>query len=354
METQVQESSFLPWTAGYTRRLATVFLAHAPPDHDYAKRLAGFLEFGCNLTCCVDDGQIGENQDLIAKAEEGLCADVLLLLLSPSSSPPRWVRERWEPVLFDRAKREKVEVVTLLLRECSFPPLLRRRNFIDASASRLTAWRLLKRWFGLRQRESGVAPSREFSGDLEDLYVTLADRAGTMHVNGAAASRFAGEAEEEFEAVLWVPCHGRTLAQAAGELSHRLGLTLDRTVKENCGRIRELLAARRCLVVLDAPTAEISRELTAVGRTSTAITDDIVKILKTPETAAYARHLVAERRFAEAYELLYRLLDAVDDPDNCARELTWICEHWDRVDEANLLRLNYGRGEAEQLLLFLK
>jgi hypothetical protein len=175
-----------------------------------------------------------------------------------------------------------------------------------------------------------------------------------MHVNGAAASRFAGEAEEEFEAVLWVPCHGRTLAQAAGELSHRLGLTLDRTVKENCGRIRELLAARRCLVVLDAPTAEISRELTAVGRTSTAITDDIVKILKTPETAAYARHLVAERRFAEAYELLYRLLDAVDDPDNCARELTWICEHWDRVDEANLLRLNYGRGEAEQLLLFLK
>jgi hypothetical protein len=338
---------------GYTRRLvATLFLVHAPPDHDYARRLAEFLEFGCNVTCCVDDGQIGDNEDLIAKAEEGLCADVLLLLLSPSSSPPRWVRERWEPVLFDRAKREKVEVVTMLLGECSFPPLLRRRNFIDASTNRLNAWRLLKRWFGLRQRESGGTPSREFSGDLEDLYVTLADRAGTMHVNGAAAARFAQEAGEEFEAVLWVPCHGRTLAQAAGELGHALGLTLDRTAKENCGRIRELLTTHRCLIVLDAPTAEISRELTAGGRTSTAITDDVVKILKTPETVAWARHLVAARRFAEAYELLYRLLDAVDDPDNCARELTWICEHWDRVDEANLLRLNYGRGEAEQLPLF--
>src|SRR5258708_39984337 len=35
-----------------------------------------------------------ENQDLIAKMEEGLCADVLLLLLSPSSSPnpPSWRR----------------------------------------------------------------------------------------------------------------------------------------------------------------------------------------------------------------------------------------------------------------------
>ncbi len=182
--------------------------------------------------------------------------------------------------------------------------------------------------------------------------MTLADRAGTMHVNGAAAARFAKEAREEFEAVLWVPCHGRTLAQAAGELGHRLRLTLDRMVKENCGRIRELLTNHRCLVVLDAPTAEISRELTAGGRTSTAITDEVVRILETPETGAWARHLVAERRFAEAYELLYRRLDAVDDPDNCARELTWICEHWDRVDEANVLRLHYGRGEAEQLRLF--
>jgi hypothetical protein len=332
--------------------VATVFLAHAPPDHDYASRLAGFLEFGCNLTCYVDDGQIDENHDLIAKAEEGLCADVLLLLLSPSSSPPRWIRERWEPVLFDQAKQEKVEVVTMLLQECSFPALLRRRNLIDASTNRLTAWRLLKRWFGQLRQKSGGAPSREFSSDLEDLYVTLADSAGTMHVNGAAASRFAGEAEEEFEAVLWVPCHGRTLAQASGELSHQLGLTLDRTVEENCGRIRELLTARRCLVVLDAPEAEISEELTAGGRTSTAITNDIVKPLETPETEVYARHLVAARRFAEAYELLYRLLDTVDDPDSCARELTWICEHWDRVDEANLLRLNYRQAGAEQLLLF--
>jgi len=30
---------------------------------------------------------IGEHQDLISKAEEGLCADVLLLLLSQSSVP---------------------------------------------------------------------------------------------------------------------------------------------------------------------------------------------------------------------------------------------------------------------------
>ncbi len=162
--------------------------------------------------------------------------------------------------------------------------MLRRRNFIDATTNWLTAQRLLKRWFRLRERESGAAPSREFSGDLEDLYLTLADRAGALHVSGAVASRFAREAEDEFEAVLWVPCQGRTLAQASGELGHQLGLTLDGPAKENCGRIRELLAARRCLVVLDAPWAEISQELTAGGRTSTAITREPVKILETPET----------------------------------------------------------------------
>jgi hypothetical protein len=332
--------------------LATAFFAHSPSDHGFAAGLAGFLEFGCNLTCYVNDGQIGENQDLIAKAEEGLCADVLVLLLSPSSCPIKWVRERWEPVLSDRAKQDGVEVVTMLLQECSFPPLLRRRNFIDATANRLTAQRLLKRWFRQRERQSGGAPSSEFSGDLEDLYLTLADGAGALHVSGSMASRFAKEAEEEFEAVLWVPCQGRTLAHASGELGHQLGLTLDGEVKENCERIRELLAARRCLVVLDAPGPEISKELTAGGRSSTAISHDAVKILETPETLSYARSLIAARRYAEAYELLYRLLDAVVDPDQCARELTWICEHWGRVNEANVLRFNHPSTEATQLALF--
>ncbi len=337
---------------GYTRLLPTAFFAHAQSDHDVATRLAEFLEFGCGLTCFVDDGQVGEKQDLIAKAEEGLSADVLLLLMSPSSSPTRWVRERWEPVLFKQATQAKVEVVTMLLEECSFPPLLRRRNFIDATANWLTAWRLLKRWFMLREREPGSLPNSEFSRDLEDLYVRLADRAGTLHVSGERAVRFAKEAEEEFEAVLWVPCRGRSLAQAAGEVGHQLGLTLDGLKNENCLRIRALLAARRCLVVLDAPGAEMLQELVAGGRASTVITHDPVRFLETPETLAYARCLIAERRFAEAYELLYRLLDVVVDQDSCARELTWICEHWDRVEEASMLRSKHRPSRAEQLGLF--
>jgi hypothetical protein len=84
--------------------LKTAFFAYGRPDHAFASQLAEFLEFGCNLTCYVEDGLIGEGQDLISMAEEGLSADVLVLLLSKASSPPRWVREPWEPVLFHQAR----------------------------------------------------------------------------------------------------------------------------------------------------------------------------------------------------------------------------------------------------------
>jgi len=326
---------------------------HARSDRDRATQLAEFLEFGCNLTCFVEDGLIGEEKtDLITKAEEGLCADVLVLLLSPASCPARWPRERWERVLSDQAAQSGVAVVTVLLKECSFPALLRRRNFIDATTNWWTARRLLKRWFWLREREPGTPPSSVFSEDLEDLYRALADQAGALPVSGATASRFAQEAEDEFEAVLWVPCQGRTLAQAAGELAHQLALNLEGPMEENCDSIRNVLSQHRCLVVQDAAGAEIREKLTAGGRTSTLVTRDAVKILKTPETLEFARSLVAARRYAEAYELLYRLLDAVIDPDSCARELTWICERWDRVEEATVLRSNYGPPEGEQLGLF--
>jgi hypothetical protein len=85
-------------------------------------------------------------EDLIAKAEEGLVADVLVLLLSETSCPTRWPRERWEPILFDQTRHANVELVTVLLSGCPFPPLLRRRNFFDAATNPRTAMRLLKRW----------------------------------------------------------------------------------------------------------------------------------------------------------------------------------------------------------------
>jgi hypothetical protein len=207
--------------------------------------------------------------------------------------------------------------------------------------------RLLKRWIWRRPIEPRI------SADLEALYARLADGAGVMETSGAIADRFARETAHDFEAVLWVACQGRTLAQAAGELGAQLGLRLDRTAKENCVRIREFLRDRRCLVVLDAPSADVAAALQMEGRTSMLRTSEAARpVAQTPPSVAQGRALAAAGRFAEAYETFYALLDAWMDTETCARELTWICEHWDRVEEANNLRFQYGRGAAEQLSLF--
>jgi TIR domain len=332
--------------------LRNLFLVHAAADHQFASRLAQFLEFGCDVHCPADEGLIPPGQDLIGKAEEGLAADVLVLLLSGASWTTRWPRERWEPVLFEATRDTNVEVFSILLSDCPFPPLLRRRNFIDATSNPLAAMRLVKRWVWRWGQGAAHSLNSTFSPDLEDLYTALADQSGTLKTGGEEASRFAKEASQEFEAVLWIPCHCRSLAQVTGELGSQLGLTLEGTADQNCHRIQDLLASRRCLLILDSPAPELAAELIPPGRTSTLVTREPVSVVETPGTLAHARKLIASRRYAEAYELLYSLLDAEVAPADCARELSWICEHWNRAEESKSLRFHYRLPPTEQLSLF--
>ena len=192
----------------------------------------------------------------------------------------------------------------------------------------------------------------DFSSDLEELYTGLADRAGTMRAEGDGARRFAGEAAQEFEAVLWIPSHGRSLAQISGQIGADLGLALEGTVEENCAQIRDFLARHRCLLVLDAPPPEFVSALLPDGRTSTLITAAPVNVVETPDSPAEAQTLIAAGRYAEAYEMLRRLLEAGAATEMCARELVWICERWDRLEEANSLRYHFGPAPVEQLKLF--
>jgi len=324
----------------------TVFLVHAEADREYASRLAEFLERGCDVKCFVENGLIASGDDIVSKAEEGAWANVLVLLLSKDSWPARIARDRWEPVLLDPG----LPVVSILLNECKFPELLRRRIFFDGKDPHAT--RRLKRWLWRQKRDPGKIAASTFSSDLEKIYGAIADHPGSVTAGGSEAERFAAEAHAEFEAVLWVPCHGRSLAQAAGELGSQLGLSLDGQLRENCEKLRQLLAERRCLLVLDAPDDKTIAALAPGGRASTLVTAEPVKRIETPQTLDYARQLVLAQRFAEAYVLLYDLLDAVTSPESCARELAWICDHWGRLEEADRLREQADGPPTVQLTLF--
>ena len=332
--------------------LTSIYLAHAEPDHPFAQRLSAFLELGCNVHCSLDDGLISDGEDLIDKAEQGLACDVLVLLLSPASWPDPCPRERWEPVLFNAASESRVELASVMTTDCRFPALLRRRNFFDAAIDPDAALRQMKRWLWQRSQGASHSVNTAFSSDLADLYSALSDQAGTLRASAAEASRFIKEAGQEFEAVIQIPCHDRTAAQVAGELAVQLGLTLDGALEDNCRRIHELLFKRRCLLVLDAPAPEIAAEFIASGRTSTLVTLEPIQVIETPRTLAYARQLIHRRRYAEAYELLYSLLDSDTSTADCAHELSWICEHWNRAEESESLRFHYRLPPTEQLALF--
>jgi hypothetical protein len=92
--------------------------------------------------------------------------------------------------------------------------------------------------------------------------------------------------------------------------------------------------------------------LPSSGRTSVLFTSEPVRIVEDIQSLATARGLFQEGRFAEAYDLYYLLLHAGAEPEACARDLVWICERWDRLEEANTLRFHLGPSPSEQLRLF--
>jgi hypothetical protein len=327
------------WEGSMPRELFPILLAHAAPDQFYAQQIAAFLESGCDVRC--DLGLLGPGQDLVELAEQ--CVDPLILLLSKDSWPKRLPRERWDPLLL------KLPLASVLLNPCPFPELLRRRAFFDND--RPNAARGLKRWLWQQRREVSQASRFKWSEELEKLYVGLADRAGAQTASAVEARLFALEASAEFECVVWIPCHGRTLTECTGQLGTKLGLTMDEPERKNRHRVLEALRERRCLVVLDAPSDETRAALDFGGRSSVLVTTERFESQETPRTFHYARELVRNRRYAEAYDLLYLLMEDSVDTSACARELTWICEHWGRTAEAERLR-QHNPAPVRQLGLF--
>src|SRR5712692_5004404 len=222
----------------------TVFFCHAPQDGPLVRELAEFLERGCaNLETIVPDGEIGPGDSLISKAAHGFQADIVVLILSPDAVPGRWVREEWEPVLRDQAQQAGVGIVTVLHRDCVFPQLLRRKDFIDLTEDRLDGFRRLKQWIIERRpaaQELFFAPLRpsRFIGreqEIEFLRSSLADRPGVAVVTSASpgsgkttlALDFAWRRRGDFDGVFWLRCGHLSAARLAGELAAQLGLPLE-------------------------------------------------------------------------------------------------------------------------------
>ncbi len=253
--------------------MQSLTLCYTAADADFAHELAIFIELNCAATVFDKEGAIEPGADLIDAAERALSSDYVLLLLSPDSVPAAWLRERWEPVLVDEARKFGTQVAYILLRACKFPEVLRRNAFFDLSEHRLAGQRALKRWLlqrnpffetaiELPERSAPAGLARE---SLDHLECRLADQPGVQaDVPRELALAFAQTHVKDFEGVFWVNCANRSRAGIVGDTGQILRLKLCGAMEHNARALREFCGGHRLLFVFEH-IAPSDRELLAFG-----------------------------------------------------------------------------------------
>jgi len=236
--------------------MRTAILCSCGRDDSKGRWLAEFLERNCAVRVSLEEGRIRPGFDLIEAAATAISADVAIVLLSPDSVPPVWARERWEPVFLEEAGSFGTRVAFVLLQDCKFPALFRRRHFFDAAADAEGARRRLKRWLlGGNPLRVGVPESAEAAdgaAELAALETRLADQPGIASgLSVETALGFASAFAEDFEGVLRFDCADRTRAGLLGDVSDALGLRLTQRMEKNREALGRFCEERRLLLIFD-------------------------------------------------------------------------------------------------------
>lgn len=350
----------------------TLYLAHAPADRETARGLADFLERGADVRVLREEGALLPGEDLAEKARQGRMADIVVVLFSRDSLPPRWPRAQWEDALVNEPKRENVRIAFYQCDDC-VPPKVLEHVFERKQV------RELKRW--VRGRAATFEPPAEAQysdADLEWLGVTLADRGGLEYVDDTAlAFEFVRAYREDFDEVFVLECGSRSLAALAGDLAAQLGLRLEGDLEQNLLRLREFCAARRFLLLLDDAGGECPEAFQFGGRCSTLVSSGSWLLHTDPlreaqsalantkgpwdeicRLARLGRRLTREQgRIAECYELMQQWHAAAEEQEDraaleeSAREIVWILEGWGRTEEAHSLEYRRATEFDDQMML---
>lgn len=339
------------------RYLQEVIICCAPEDSVRATQLAGFLESNCPVKVSRGEGVIAPDSDLIDTVEYGLSAGVVLVLLSPDSVPKPWRREKWEPVFFDETSNIGAKLAFVLLRDCNFPPLFRRRAFFELSQDTRNGQRALKRWLlkrnpffhleiDLPAGPTTTEVNREF---LEAMACSLSDQPGIeIDVSRDAALAFARAHQEDFEGVFWVDCGNRSRTGVLGDTAQRLGLKLSGTAEENRIALHEFCAGRRCLFIFEH-LAPVDRELVRFqGKTSTMF----IAPAAAPDPHSFEEMAALFAQWRQNPDACLAALGSAEA--HLRRQQDWRAAISLGFSMSDLLRHNGRLAEADDILRFIK
>jgi hypothetical protein len=355
----------------------TVFPCYAAGDREIAGRVAAFLERGADVSIFLEEGEIRDGEDLVSKAREARMADVILVLFSRASMPPRWSRAQWEEPLLLGPEAEGVRIAFIKCDDCVPPRVL--QPCFDLTARSTEGMRLLKRWVRKRAAQYKPPAVPDPEEKLEWLGIAIADRPGIETVERVEeAYQFGRAFREDFDEIFRLECGDRSMAAVAGDLAAQLGLRLEGDTASNLARLGEFVGARRFLLLLEDPRPRHVEELAFAGKCSTLISREAGPAVASelreaqralngagsrawPEVCHQARQgrriTRAEGRLAECFEMMQQWHDEavgrgdLDAADESAREMVWILEQWGRLDEAQALQYRRATEFGRQLAL---
>jgi tetratricopeptide (TPR) repeat protein len=264
-----------------------VFLSHSSKDKPFVRELADALETGGDIKVWLDEREINYGDNAVLKMEEGLDADVVLLILSPDSVESKWVKEEWTDAFWDQTNSERIRLAPVLYRDCRIPHFLRNKKPFDLTTNQTEGFRQIRTWLlGLRSAPPPIIhlPQRpplfiERGPELEDLRNRLREPGSVTYISGLAgrgkttlALMYAHRHQREYESVHWLPCQSRTLVQVAGELTWQLGLKLEGDLDTIVRELNGYCVRKRCLLVFDNVEDDAPARLFPGGRTSVLIT----------------------------------------------------------------------------------
>jgi hypothetical protein len=108
-----------------------VFISHSSLDKQFARWLAVDLA-NRGYRPWLDEWEILAGDSIPESISLGVTkCDFMVVVLSENSVESGWVGREWQAKYWDEVSAGRVQVISLLLRQCAIPPLLKTKKYAD-------------------------------------------------------------------------------------------------------------------------------------------------------------------------------------------------------------------------------